>query len=202
MAEAKTAQAAFVAAYGKLPNPKKNAANPAFKSKYANLEELLSVTRPVLAALGLALVQEPVSDGDRIGVHTRLLHEGGDVLDFGSYTVPLVKHDAQGAGSAITYTRRYAIAAIFGLAQEDDDGNAAARPAAKVDKPSPDSPRTEAQSRKAWALAKECGMDEDGLRAFMEAKTGKASSRELTIKEAGALIDALEAFKAEDAARS
>ena len=114
-------------AYSEMCNPKKNASNPAFKSKYANLEELLNVTRPILSAAGFALIQEPVSEDGRIGVHTRLLHTSGESIDFGAYTVPLAKNDAQGAGSAITYTRRYALAAIFGLAQEDDDGNAAVR---------------------------------------------------------------------------
>lgn len=112
-------------AYAEMCNPKKNATNPAFKSKYANLEELLNVTRPILAAAGFTLHQEPISDEGRIGVHTWLLHTSGERIDFDGFTVPLDKQNAQGAGSAITYCRRYALAAIFGLAQEDDDGNAA-----------------------------------------------------------------------------
>jgi hypothetical protein len=122
----KTMHVAFAEAYAEIDNPKKNATNPAFRSKYANLEEMLNVTRPVLSAEGFSIVQEPVSDGDHIGVHTRLMHKSGDEIDFGSFTVPLAKLDAQGAGSALTYCRRYAISSIFGLAQEDDDGNKAA----------------------------------------------------------------------------
>jgi len=114
----------FLEVYAEVANPKKNAAGN--YGKYANLEELLNVTRPLLSAASLALVQEPVSGDDgAVGVHTRLIHSSGGEIDFGSYTVPLAKHDAQGAGSAITYTRRYAIASIFGLAQEDDDGEGA-----------------------------------------------------------------------------
>lgn len=125
-----TIYAAFMTAYADMTHPKKNAFNGGFKNKYANLEELINVTRPHLVANGLALVQQPVNGEGTIGVHTKLLHTSGESLDFGAYTVPLAKHDAQGAGSAITYCRRYAIAAIFGLVQEDDDGNAAARPQA------------------------------------------------------------------------
>ena len=131
----KTMHEAFIEAYAEMTNPKKNASNPAFKSKYANLEELLNVTRPVLTAEGFAIVQEPVSDEGCIGVRTRLIFKTGESLDFGSYAVPLDKHNAQGAGSAITYARRYALAAIFGLAQEDDDGNAASKPAAAPAQP-------------------------------------------------------------------
>lgn len=121
----RTIHAAFLEAYAEIQNPKKNAANPAFRSKYANLEEMLAVTKPVLVAVGLALVQSPVSDGDRVGIQTRIMDGEGASLDFGSFTVALSKPDPQGAGSALTYCRRYSIGAIFGLAQEDDDGNAA-----------------------------------------------------------------------------
>jgi hypothetical protein len=33
------------------------------------------------------------------------------------------KNDPQQAGSAITYARRYQLAALFNMAQDDDDGN-------------------------------------------------------------------------------
>ena len=115
---------AFDAAYAEMCNPKKNATNPAFRSGYANLEEMLAVTKPVLTSHGLALVQEVVSEDGGVGVHTFLIGHGHRE-SFGLFVVPLAKKDAQGAGSAITYSRRYAIGALFGLAQEDDDGNAA-----------------------------------------------------------------------------
>lgn len=121
--------AAFAKAYAAMHNPVKNATNPAFNSRYTNLEGVLEVVRPALTAEGLSLVQEPVSDENGVGVRTRVLHAGGEIMDFGSYILPLQKVNAQGAGSAITYARRYAAAAIFGLAQEDDDGNSASAPA-------------------------------------------------------------------------
>jgi hypothetical protein len=43
-------------------------------------------------------------------------------------SVPVTKPDAQGAGSALTYMRRYAVAAVVGVVQADDDGNAASSP--------------------------------------------------------------------------
>jgi hypothetical protein len=134
--------AKFIEAYSEMPDPKKNAENPAFKRNgkpmgYADLEAFLDVAKPILIACGFALVQQPVSDGDRVGVHTRLLFVTGDEMDFGEFTVALSKPDPQGAGGAITYCRRYAVAAIFGLAQEDDDANGVSRskPAASAPRP-------------------------------------------------------------------
>lgn len=196
MAE-RTIHQAFIEAYADMSNPKKNAANPAFRSKYANLEELLAQTRPILAAVELALVQEPVSDDGRIGVHSYVVHSSGAGIDFGHYTVPLAKHDAQGAGSALTYTRRYAIAAIFGLAQEDDDGNAASKPqAARESKPQAAVKTvSEGVLKKIHALRDELGVDGDTYLAQLRAVAGHdvASDAELSQEAAAKLLDAYEA---------
>src|SRR5690606_15940048 len=42
--------------------------------------------------------------------------------------VPASKMDAQGFGSACTYARRYSLQSAFGVAPDDDDGNAASQP--------------------------------------------------------------------------
>lgn len=196
MAE-RTIHQAFIEAYADMSNPKKNAANPAFRSKYANLEELLAQTRPILAAVELALVQEPVSEDGSIGVHSYLIHKSGATLDFGHYTVPLAKHDAQGAGSALTYTRRYAIAAIFGLAQEDDDGQEASKPQAKREtKPQPAVKSADAKTlAKIHALRDELGIGGDTYLAQLRAVAGHdvASDTELSQEAAAKLLDAYEA---------
>jgi hypothetical protein len=55
---------------------------------------------------------------------TILAHESGEWISQ-EMSLPVSKVDAQGAGSAITYMRRYALAAVVGVVQADDDGNAA-----------------------------------------------------------------------------
>ena len=66
-------------------------------------------------------------------VETVLAHESGEWIS-GELLLPLTKADAQGVGSAITYGRRYGLAAIVGIvADEDDDGNAASRNGKAVD---------------------------------------------------------------------
>ena len=204
MAE-RTIHQAFIEAYAAMNNPTKNASNPAFRSKYANLEELLAQTRPILAAVELALVQEPVSEEGRSGVHTYLKYKTDETLDFGRYTVPLSKHDAQGAGSALTYTRRYAIAAIFGLAQEDDDGNAASKPQAKREPEAQAAPESkpapavetvsESVLKEIHALRDELGIDADKYLAQLKWAEGHdvASDAELTETAGAKLLDALTA---------
>lgn len=96
--------------------------NPFFKSKYASLSALVTAARPLLAKNGLS-VSQLVSDTG--SVTTMLLHSSGQYLS-STLTLKAVKEDPQGQGSAITYARRYAYAAILGIvSDEDDDGNAA-----------------------------------------------------------------------------
>lgn len=117
--------AALAKAQGEIENASKNAANPHFRSKYADLAEVLNTARPVLAKHGLSLIQAPGYDGSIASVTTILGHESGGYIEGTASCVP-AKSDAQGIGSATTYLRRYAAAAMCGIAQEDDDGNAAA----------------------------------------------------------------------------
>lgn len=123
--------AALAKAQGEIENASKNAANPHFKSRYADLAEVLNTVRPVFAKFGLAVTQFPSFDGGVAHVETILTHESGEWMS-GTASAPVSKQDAQGVGSAITYLRRYSLAAVAGVAQEDDDANTAvARPAAK-----------------------------------------------------------------------
>lgn len=103
---------------------KKTASNPYFKSKYAPLENIIDATDKALSDNGLSISQFPVDDGEKVGVETMLMHSSGEFI---SHTLMLepTKADPQGAGSAITYARRYSLGAVLGVASEDDDdGNA------------------------------------------------------------------------------
>ena len=104
---------------------KKGATNPFFKSKYATLADILDVIRQPLANNGLSFVQFPKGVH---GLETMLMHISGEYLSE-SYEMRPVKDDPQGAGSVITYQRRYALGAVLGLnIDEDDDGNKASTP--------------------------------------------------------------------------
>lgn len=117
--------AALAKAQGAIENASKNSANPHFKSKYADLAEVLNTIRPEFTANGLSLIQSTGFDGSLVHVTTVLAHSSGGYVTTTASCTP-AKSDAQGIGSATTYLRRYSAAAVAGIAQEDDDGNAAA----------------------------------------------------------------------------
>lgn len=115
---------------GKLTHAKKDSKNPFFKSNYADLESVWDACRTLLSNNGLAVSQFPgtYSDLDKsMSLVTILTHESGEWINH-EMSVPVTKADAQGAGSALTYMRRYALAAVVGVVQADDDGNAASNP--------------------------------------------------------------------------
>lgn len=111
---------ALVAAIGELQNVPKTAANPYFKSKYAPLDAIIEATRPVLNKHGLAVMQQPVFADGAAGVETTILHKAGHSTS-SVLMLPLKDQSPQGVGSAITYARRYSLAAVLGIASEDDD---------------------------------------------------------------------------------
>lgn len=122
---------ALAKAQGAMRAALKDSVNPHFRSRYADLAGVWDVAREPLSANGLAVVQSPGEVGDKtIVLSTLLVHESGEWME-GQLTIPVSKPDAQGVGSAITYARRYALAAIVGIVQDDDDGNAASGPAPK-----------------------------------------------------------------------
>ena len=126
--------AALAKALPELESAKKNKANPAFKSKYADLAAVIEALEPIRKH-GLWYRQVLHESSEGVNVETIYIHEGGDTLSAGSLYMPATKRDAQGFGSALTYARRYSLQAAFGLATEDDDGNAAVKSAPAVSQP-------------------------------------------------------------------
>jgi hypothetical protein len=117
-------------AQGTMKGAVKDSTNPHFKSRYADLESVIDAIRSAFTANGLSFFQSVSEDGLRL--ITTIAHESGETI---SGSVPLIigKNDMQGVGSAISYARRYSLAALAGISQTDDDGNAACEPP----KPSP-----------------------------------------------------------------
>lgn len=102
----------------------KDADNPFFKSKYADLNSVWDTCRDLLAKNGLAVIQgNSVGMDNTVIVETILSHESGEWIQ-SELCLPLAKHDPQGVGSAVTYGRRYGLSAIVGIVADiDDDGN-------------------------------------------------------------------------------
>jgi hypothetical protein len=114
-----------------LRNVRKGSANPFYKSDYADLDAITRIVRPIYGEHGLAVVQAPwLLDGKHVLV-TTLAHESGQwvrsVMPIDAMPDKNGVITPQATGSAITYAKRYALAAMANIAQtdEDDDGEAA-----------------------------------------------------------------------------
>ena len=115
--------AAMAIAQANIRHAVKDSANPFFKSNYADLASVFTACREALAGAKVAVYQMAETVGDLVQVTTRLAHDGEWIES--SLSVKPSKSDAQGIGSTITYLRRYSLSAMVGVAQDDDDGNAA-----------------------------------------------------------------------------
>lgn len=118
---------ALAKAQTEMGNAMKDSTNPHFKSSYADLASVREAARP-LATNGIAVAQScrVAMLGDQMvaEVETRLVHTSGQWMS-DTLAVPVSKTDAQGIGSALTYGRRYSLAAFAGIAPADDDGEGA-----------------------------------------------------------------------------
>jgi hypothetical protein len=148
---------------GQLTFAKKDSKNPFFKSNYADLESVWDACRELLSANGLAIMQFPGEylDGN-MALNTIITHKSGEWMSQ-EMSVPVSKPDAQGAGSALTYMRRYALAAVVGVVQADDDGNSASNKATVVAESA-----TAQQIASIYALIEQSGSDEAKFLAYFK----------------------------------
>lgn len=118
---------ALAKAQGEIEAASKDKVNPAFRSKYADLTAVWTAIRPSLSKHLIAVTQWPMhSDDNKLHIVTRLAHDGEWIKC--EFSVPLDKSTAHGYGSAVTYAKRFSLAAAVGVvADDDDDGNAASK---------------------------------------------------------------------------
>lgn len=180
----------------------KDSQNPYFKSSYADLNSVWDACRELLTSNGLAVAQMNLPTENGVIVETMLMHTSGEWVS-GELFLPLAKHDPQGVGSAVTYGRRYGLAAMVGIvADVDDDGNHAS---GKTQQPQQGErqqqpaqrPQTsasggtgklsEGQAKAIFAICKSKNIEE---KSFLSAH-GCQSKSDLTMKEASELIEIL-----------
>jgi len=129
MAQTDTLASALAKAQGEMRNAPLNKVNPHFKSKYADLAAVRDAVAPVLAKHGLAVTQTTALQDGVFVLLTTLRHSSGEIVE-SVYPLPMVPEQPQKMGSALSYARRYSLAAMVGIASdEDDDANAAQTPA-------------------------------------------------------------------------
>lgn len=107
-----------------VKQPKKDANNPFFKSKYVPLENVVEVIHETASKHGLSEMAYPAQEENAVGVGIIITHSSGQYVKFPPVLLKPDKNTPQGVGAAITYARRYALSSAFGIASEtDDDAN-------------------------------------------------------------------------------
>lgn len=228
--------AALAKAQKNILSSVKDQKNPFFNSDYSDLSDVWDVCRTPLADNGLCVIQLPAVQLDEMGtvvgviVETILGHEKGGSISSKLYMpafppsrkgqpdqVVAGKPNAQSVGSAITYARRYALAAIVGVAPkgQDDDGNLSTglplpekthytapqrvetKPevvqTASVPSASNDTLISEAQAKRFHAIANHHGVHEDIVKSWLLSVHGYASSKEIPRSKYNEIIAQVEA---------
>lgn len=120
---------ALAAAQAEMGKALKQSNNPHFRSKYADLGNVMDACLPALTRHGISVTQPVVAGEITTIVKTVLTHGASNTSAECEIPLILGKNDMQGFGSAMTYARRYGLMAMAGIAPEDDGGNAAAKAA-------------------------------------------------------------------------
>jgi hypothetical protein len=159
---------------------------------YADIGAISESCRDALHENGFAVIQTGDADCSEGGaLVTSLLHESGQWIR-GAFPMVFDKPTSQAQGSAITYLRRYSLAALLGILTEDDDGHKASEsngsthastPAAGHPSGAPSggggggssSTISEAQVKRMYAKTKAAHLDKESLKAHVLANTGKDS---------------------------
>jgi len=116
--------AALCKVQGALVGAIKDSNNPFFKSKYADLASVWESCRAQLAANNLCVIQTTAEAADGAVLITTLAHSSGEWIR-SVLPIKVKDNSPQAQGSGLTYARRYALAAIVGVSQIDDDAEAA-----------------------------------------------------------------------------
>lgn len=121
---------AMAKAQEKITNPGFDSENPHYHSKYASLAQVLLHIRQACAGQGLVFTQHPCSSNGSYGCQSLVIHSSGQWMRSELQMKPERGSIAHACSSCVTYCKRIAAQAIWGIAaDEDDDGNAAIEPA-------------------------------------------------------------------------
>ena len=132
MTEHKNIYTALCTAQANMGKVTKGSINPAFKSRYADLADVVSVVVPALSEQGIAMYHSMIRDNEGMVMRTTLSHGATDTHIHCDVPLIVDRNNMQGMKSATTYAKRIGLESLTGIAPDtDDDGNAAAAAAPK-----------------------------------------------------------------------
>jgi hypothetical protein len=190
--------AAMAKAQGEMKGALKDSSNPFFKSKYADLSAVMEAIREPFAKNGLAYVQSTRMEGERLIMETTIIHSSNQWWST-EYPVTPKEFSPQAIGSAITYARRYSLSSIAGVAQVDDDGEAAegrksfvhgainpnaknVPPQPRMDAPADNDERIEI-GKKIVSAVKTLGLSKEAFNNWALESSGGVPQKEMTIEQ-------------------
>lgn len=198
---------ALAKAQGEIEAAEKGSVNPHFNKTYADLASVWKACRSPLSKNGLSITQGAATNGNQVVVTTLLMHNSGQ-WNKSQLALTPEKMTPQGIGSAITYGRRFLLAAMVGVApDEDDDGNEATQAgrSAPGSKSSPPvSPKTQsqpkanpeppvrsgpsdAQIKRLYAIVHQAEQQtrwrEEEVKGFMKEALGLESTKDLSLRQ-------------------
>lgn len=177
-----------------VKQPHRSAENPFFNSKYVPLEHVVDAITECAPKHGLSFVQWPVNDENgRVGVATMLMHTSGEYIEFDPVFMNAEKSTPQGAGSLITYLKRYSLSAVFGITSDiDDDANTFEKPPSNQSQRQQKKQLTEKQVQRLYAIANSAGFSTADVKKVLMKDYNKTSAADLTRQEYDELISRME----------
>lgn len=190
---------------GEVKQPLKDADNPFFGSKYVPLENVVEAISRIAPNHGLSFVQWALNDENgRVGVATMLMHESGEFIEFDPVFINAEKQTPQGAGSLITYLKRYSLSAVFGITSDQDDdanessGNNQNNQQQNFNRNQNSQPKgnlTENQIKRLYAIAKSASVSSNDVKSAINQLFNKTDPYQLTKQEYDAICKKLEEKK-------
>jgi len=187
-------------AQGQIKGAVKDSENPFFRSSYADLQSVWDACREPLCKNGLAVTQTLRKyDGD-VFLVSILTHSSGQWIE-SHYPIITQKSDPQSLGSCVTYARRYSLAALIGIYQEDDDAESAmVRQPKKESKPIAVKPKTEVkktgvsieQIKRLFTIAHQHSWADEDIKHYIQDKFNLTSTKDLSNEQYNDLIKAIE----------
>lgn len=179
MAEAKTIDARFVEAWGKVENPNLDKVNPHFNNKYASLKETQRVIREACNPLGIMYQQKLLECNDgQFRLYSYVKDGDGNALELSVFPVE-TPPNSQAFGSEMTYKKRQQAQADWGIVgEEDDDGNASVEHQTSR-------PNTNTSKRKTGPAKASGAAQQQSSGRYDKLKQLKAQALELGITEEG-----------------
>lgn len=162
-----------------IKQPLKDANNPFFKKLYVPLENVVEAINKTGSPLGISFMQFASSDDTgSIEVATLVMHSTGEYIEFPPVRMKPESSKPQAVGSAITYAKRYALSAIFGITSDkDDDGNEATGLNKQVEKQQKQPTQDDATGKieQYWTELEKLGVDVAEVKKYLcdKHKVGK-----------------------------